>query len=191
MNTDLNDSTKNIARALIDLSDMLSHKMDRWDVITNGDGALQNTELAGFVNKTSADRGIDLVIDIHALNDDSEGVLRTWALDSVINDDGAKVFNNIQLTFAVDYKKARKLTERYDTVTREDIRALLREPDTAVQEVVISNHSGLGEATQRRQGEYYDVSADEIVEQGIIKELCDTLDTVLNTLQHAADVEQR
>lgn len=189
MNQNLNDTTKKIANALIDMSAKLANKMDSWSNIVVGEGSLQKTERAGFANKTSADSGIDMVIDVHAVNNDTEATLRTWALDGVMKDDGTKVFNNIQLTFGVSYEKARQLTERFDTVTRDDIQALLHETDTALRSVVVSNRWTLDETTRVLQGQYYDVSADEITEQGIAEELSDTLKTVLESLQNAADTE--
>ena len=189
MNQDINDTAKKIADNLIELSAKLADKMDRWSDIVVGEGSLQNTERAGFVNKTSADKGIDLVVDIHALNDSSEATLRTWALDSVMKDDGSKVFNNIQLTFSVPYDKARQLTERFDRVTRDDLRSALHDADTTLQSVVICNQSALTQTEKTLQGKYYDVSADEIIEQHIAGEVLDTLKTVLESLQNAADAE--
>lgn len=183
MNQDLNDITKKIADTLIDMSAQFADKMDKWASISGGEGSLQNTERAGFVNKNSADTGIDLVIDIHALNDGTEATLRTWALEGKVGDDGVKVFNNIQLTFEADYEKARRLTERFDTVTRDDIRALLHEPDTNLQSVVVCNQTELTQTVQIQQGKYYDVSADEIIEQGLTDEVSDTLGVVLALLK--------
>ena len=189
MNETLNDNTKQVGDALIDMSIRLAEKMDMWSNVVVSEGSLRNAERAGFVNKTSADTGVDLVIDIQAPKDSTEAVLRTWAVDGSIGDDGTKVFNNIQLTFTVVYDKARLLTERFDTVTRDDIRTLLHETDTLLQAVVISNQSGLDEATEKTYGQRYDVTANEIDEQGITDEICGTLNTVLEALHNAADAE--
>ncbi len=191
MDKTLNDNTKRIADGLIDISTKLAGKMDMWSNIVIGEGSMHNTERAGFVNKTSADSGIDLVIDIQAPKDSTAAVLRTWAIDSKTGDDGVKLFNNIQLTFTVAYKKARLLTERFDTVTREDIRSLLHETDTSLQTVVISNQSGLNKTTEKTYGQHYDLTVDEIAKQGSTNEICSTLNTALENLQYSADVESR
>jgi hypothetical protein len=189
MNQTLNDTSKKTAAALIAISTKLAHKMDKWHNIVVGEGSLQSTERAGFVNKTSADTGIDLVIDVLAPKDVGEAALRTWALDSHISSEGAKVFNNIQLTFDIDYETARALTERFDTVTRDDIQTLLHQPSTSLQSVAISNQSGLSPSANIIPGQYYDVSADEITEQNITDEVCSTLATVLATLKQASEAE--
>lgn len=186
MNQLLNDATKQTAESLIDMSAQLADKMDAWHNIVVGEGSLRNTERAGFVNKTSADSGIDLVVDIQAPAENKVAVLRTWAVESKLGDNSIKLFSNIQLTFSVQFVKARSLTERFATVTRDDIRNLLHEPDTVIKAVVISDQSGLDKAVQKTYGKRYDVSADEIVEQGITKEICSSLNTVLKTLQNDA-----
>lgn len=191
MNQLLTNTAIRTADALIDMSTQLAGKMDIWSNIANGAGSLRDTERAGFVNKTSSDSGIDMVIDLQAPDNSNEAVLRTWAINSIRGDDGVKLFNNIQLMFASDYEKARLLTERFDTVTREDIRGLLHEPTTLLKTVVISDKSGLDEATQETYGQRYDLSFNEIIEQGMADEINVLLKTVLESLQRDADSEAR
>jgi histidinol phosphatase-like enzyme len=189
MEQTFNDRTKQIADALIDMSAKLAAKMDAWHNIVVGEGSMRNTDRAGFVNKTSSDSGIDFLIDIQAPANGNEAVLRTWAIESFGSEDGVKLFNNIQLTFTVTYEKARQLTERFDTVTREDIRSLLHESDTELQSVVISNQSGLSESDKTTYGKRYDVTANDIVEQDLKDEICGELEEVLRALQNNADTE--
>ncbi len=173
MNEDLHAMAKQSGDELIDMSFKLADKLDTWSNIAAGnEGTLKNTDRAGFVNKTSADEGIDMVIDVQAPEDSNEAVLRTWAIesDSVAGD--TKLFNNIQLTFAADYSKTRSLTERFDTV---------------LKSIVVSNQSGFDDAVQGTIGTRYDLNVDEIEEQGSADEVCRNLREVLETLQLAAD----
>lgn len=191
MNQLLSDTAIQTADALIDMSTQLADKMDTWSNIAGGAGSLRDTERAGLVNKTSADSGIDMVIDVQAPDGSKEAMLRTWAIEGNGEVDGIKLFNNIQLMFAADYEKARLLTGRFDTVTREDIRNLLHDPTTLIKTVVISNQSGLDETLQNTYGQRYDLSVNEIIDKGITKEICRLLREVLDTLQRAADSEAR
>lgn len=189
MNQQLNDITKKTAEAIIDMSARLADKMEAWHDIVVGEGSLRNTERAGFVNKTSADAGIDMVVDVQAPDNSNEATLRTWAIESTSDEGWTKLVNNIQLMFATTYGKARSLTERFDTVTRDDIRALLQDNDTNIKAVVISNQSGLDKAAAKIHGKHYDLTVKEIDEQGIADEISGELNTVLDSLRRDAAME--
>jgi hypothetical protein len=182
---ELTTTAKQVSLELIAMSDTLAQNMQTWaDVLAQNPESDTAAMSAGFINKTSATPGIEMVIDVQT-PPDAGAVLRTWAIETKTGEDQKEYFNNIQLTFGVDDQQARSLVAKGGAITREDIRTLLQDQTSQLARVTVSNQSG-GDGTQQTQGERYDFTAAELSEQDNATKVTQTLQTVLQALKQSA-----
>lgn len=186
MSENLDVAAKRIGDKLIDISDVLDTKMEKWSSASQRPDNLSDTECVGFVNRESVPSAVNLVVDIQAPADSNQATLRIWGIASKRDDTGHERFNNIQLDFDMDYAAARVITQKTDRVTRDDIRVALHEPNTQLSHLVVGNQSGFDEASQQQLGKRYDIPADELDQYDSINAVVDTLNPVLAALTDAA-----
>lgn len=189
MNESLDIKAKEVGDRLIDISAQLADKMDTWSNSPKGPESLNDTEHAGFINKENDTSGVDLVIDVQVPEATKKALVRTWGIECILDESKRERFNNISLTFSTDYAKARKLTEKYETLTREDIRSLLHDSDTKLERVVVSDMTGRDKTTQELLGQRYDLTSDELANQDLASNISGILDTVLSALENSAAAE--
>ena len=187
MTEEFTTTAKRIGDELIDISESLALKMEKWSDVPVRPNSLSDTECVGFITKESPTAGLDLVIDIQAAAGTDTAILRTWAIASTLDDTGNERFNNIQLDFAMDYDVARAVAQKGEAVTHDDIRRALHEPTTTLSHTVVSNQSGLDATSQQPLGERYDVTVAELGQQaGAADKIGRALHVVLPILKHAA-----
>lgn len=162
MNENLDTTARQIGNKLINLSNVLGAEMETWSDAPSRPNGLNTNECVGFISKEGAASGLSLVIDVQAPSGVSEATLRTWAIESISDNEGNERFNNIQLTFDLDYVTARELAQKGPVVTRDDISTILNEPSTQLASVIISNQSGIDPTTQQQVGERYEMGADDL-----------------------------
>ena len=191
-NLDTLDTTaKRIGSEFIDLSDTLNTKMEKWSAVAQRPDNLSDTECVGFLSKKeSVPSGVSLLIDIQAPANTDKATLRIWGIASSQDDEHRERFNNIQLSFAMDYAAARVITQKGDGVTRDDIRAALHEPSTRLSHVVVGNQSGFDEASQQQLGQRYDITGDELDHYQAVDTVAEALSAVLATLKAATSYPQ-
>jgi len=165
MSEKLDITAKQIGDALIDMSDVLKAKMEKWSDVPMRPNSLKDTECVGFINKETDEPGLNLVVDIQAPANTNEATLRIWGINSEVDADKNERFNNIQLDFDMEYTAARAIAQKGKTVTRDDIRAALRQSSTQLSHVVVGNQSGFDKATQQPLGERYDLMGDDELNQ--------------------------
>lgn len=186
MNENLDTTAKQIGGSLIELSDVMSAKMEKWSEVSRRPNSLSDTECVGFINKESATDGLSLVVDIQAAANANDATLRLWAIGSEFDSDDSERFNNIQLDFDMDYAVAREFAQKGAAITRDDIRAALNEPSTQLSNVVVSNRSGFDKAAQAPLGERYELdlaSADQPAD--LVEKISSALPAVLATLKNS------
>jgi hypothetical protein len=164
MNENLATAAKRTGSVLVDISDTLSAKMERWSDVPQRPNRLSTTECVGFINKEDTSTQLSLVLDIQAPDNADKATLRVWAIKSESASNGNELFNNIQLDFAMEYAAARVYTQKAEAITRDDIRAALREPHTRLAHLVVSDNSGVDTASQQSLGMRYDVTSEQLDE---------------------------
>lgn len=181
----LTTTAKQTGLELIDMSDTLADSMRTWAELAAEDPDIAiATFTAGFISDPSEEHSLALTIDVQAPPDKAP-VLRTWAIETVTNDDGAESFNNIQLTFETDGHQVHELVTKSNAITRGDIHQLLRSPSTQLANITVSNESG-GDGTQQTHGERYDFRVDELAnDSDKAAEVNNTLQVVLEKLKQA------
>jgi hypothetical protein len=182
---ELTATAKQVGIELIDMSDMVAQNMQTWgDVLAQNPESTTATISAGFINKPSATSGPDMVIDVQA-PPDGNAVLRTWAIQSKIDDDQKEYFNNIQLTFETDSQQVRDLITKGGSITRKDIRILLEDQASRLAKITVSNKSG-GDGAKQTYGERYDFTVAELSQHpDDAAKINQALQTVLQTLKQS------
>lgn len=186
MNTALDKTVKQVANELITLSQKFDEKMERWSDVATSQEGLNPTEYAGFINKAAHnDDRLSFVIDVQAPDATQHAILRVWAIETALDEKQNERFNNIQLTFGMDYKVARTLAQKTANITRDDLRAALGDANTQLAHVVVSNRSGLDKSSEQILGERYDFTAAELAEATNTDAIAAALQTVLAALKQA------
>lgn len=180
-------TAKQIADEILDLSTALERVMEQWSDTDQRPNGLSATECVGFITKESTGDDISITVDLQAPSDGSEALLRTWAIASRSDANNIERFDNIQLTFAVDYDSARAVTQKAGEATRDDLRTLLRLPETKLMQVVVSDQSGLDKTTGESLGQRYELDDDREPTQpeGSIEVIDATVHTVLSKLKQS------
>ena len=176
---------KQTGAELITVSDTLADEMCTWaDLLAEDPDMEVATFSAGFISNPSETHNLELVIDVQAPLDQT-AVLRTWAIEALTDDDGKESFNNIQLTFEADNRQAHRLITKGTTISREDIRQLLRHPSTQLAHIIVSKELG-GDGTQQTHGERYDYGVDDLSDDlDEVVEVNNALQMVLQKLKQA------
>ncbi len=184
MNAKLNTSAKQIANELITLSTTIDHELEKWSDNDKRPNDLDTTECVGFISKETTSEGLNLVVDLQAALNSSEAILRTWAIKSQPDSNNIERFNNIQLTFAVDYNLARQVAQKGSGVTRDDLRTILSFKDSSLLRIVVSDDSGVNNTTGETLGQRYELDANKQDQQaGSIETISVALNTVLSRLK--------
>lgn len=183
---ELTSTAKQIGDEIIDMTALLDKKMDKWSDVADHPDNLLPTECVGFISKETTAPGLNLLIDIQAPASKDKATLRTWVIESQLDNGHNERFNNIQLGFTVNLRKARELTKESAHVTRDDIRTVLHDQDTKLTRLVVSNQSGLDKVSQQQLGERYDLALGQHADT---TQIDSTLHTVLLELQKSAAAE--
>ncbi len=154
-------TAKQVGFELIDMSDALAGNMQTWgDHLAQNPESITATMSAGFINNPSVASEFELTVDVQAPPDE-KAVLRTWAIQTRMDDDRKEYFNNIQLTFEADDQQVRGLVAKSKSITREDIRHLLQSQASQLARITVSNESS-GDGTKQTHGERYDFTVAEL-----------------------------
>jgi hypothetical protein len=189
MSTKFSEATKHTADELIALSQMLDRKMETWsDSIARHPDSPNKDVTAGFINKESDKPGVDLVIDVLAPPNEQKALLRTWGIECVPDSDGNERFNNIQLSYVVDYATARELVVKDKALTRDDIEKFLHSSKHQLDRIVISDQTGRDKSSQQLLGNRYDLDSEGLsnLTEDAIAELAQTMEKVLERLKQSA-----
>jgi hypothetical protein len=187
MSKKFDEIAKQIGDALIDLSDLLDAKLEKWSDAPKRPNDLSDTELVGFINKEAATAALNLVIDIQAPANAKKATLRIWGIESELDSNRNERFNNVQLDFDMEYALARVLTQKGAAVTRDDIRTALHDQNTQLSHLIASNQSGFDEASRQPLGERYDLAGDELNQyEDDLGTMGDALNTILSSLKASA-----
>ena len=179
MTSDFNEFTKQIAYEIIAMSGLLDNKMETWaDVFARHPDSQNANASAGFImNETNANV-IEVVIDVQTLADTGSALLRTKAIETVLDSNGNERFNNISLSYAVDYAIACQLVEKAVSITREDISQLLLTETSRLAMIVVSDQTGRDKASERLLGKRYDLTTDDLIT--VAENTAEKLKQVLN-----------
>jgi hypothetical protein len=114
--------------------------------------------------------------------------LRIWAIETAHDNSGNERFNNIQLTYRLDYQKAHALVEQADTPTREDFSALAHESVDRLESIVVSDAAGKDSASGELLGTRYGFESDELnsLTDSASAELIAAISTVAERLKSSA-----
>ena len=129
-----------------------------------------------------------MVIDIQAPPSEQSARLRIWAIETVKDSDNNERFNNIQLTYSLDYGKARKFIERAETITREDLSMLAHDSSNYLKDIFISDLTGKDSTTGQILGKKYEVETDtlRVMTEDLSSELMARMTIVLERLKKTA-----
>lgn len=188
MTEDFISTTKQIGNAIIDMSALLDGKLEKWSDATSRIDNLTEQECVGWVNKETADTGMVFVVDVQAPQAVRQAIIRLWAIESR-DEGGTTLYNNLQLEFVPSYDQAALLTQKAGAATREDIKALLQDPNTRLAGFTVSKMSGQDATTQQSLGERYDLAGAELEGDAASKALIAAREVLL-TLQASAAAEK-
>ena len=181
MTTEFKDYMNKIADEIITLSRQLDNEIETWrDVVARVPDSTNKGVSEGFISKPTAVSGIEIVADIQAPPVERTARLRLWAIETLKDGDGNERFNNIQLTYNLDYEKAHKLVEHTDALTRDNLALLAHNHADQLDNIVVSDQTGLDTATEQLLGKRYDVVSDEL--RAISDDRCNELKQVISTV---------
>jgi hypothetical protein len=185
-------TAKQVANEMIDMSDLLASKLESWHkLFARIPESSSHHVSAGFITLSDQDSGIQMVVDVQASIDTDQTKLRIWAIESIVSADQTKIFNTIQLTFAIDYNGARTIVEADEAVTRNTLREILTRPSTELKVVVISNRSGITKPFGKLQGERHELTRTELQEhESDVASIEMALTRTLKALQASARAER-
>jgi hypothetical protein len=189
MTTDFEDYINSIADEIIALSKQLDSEIETWrDVVARVPDSTSKGVSAGFISKPTAASGIEVAVDIQAPPAGHAARLRIWAIETVKDTTGYERFNNIQLTYSLDYGTAHKLVEQTKALTREDLSILAHGPANHVENIVISDLTGKDAASGQLLGKRYDLGPDDLrtMDGNRSSELVSVINTVLGRLKKSA-----
>jgi hypothetical protein len=189
MTTDFRDYANSIADGIIALSLQLDNEIETWhNVLTRVPDSTSKGVSAGFISKPTTPSGIEIVVDIQAPPVEQTARLRIWAIETVKDDDSNERFNNIQLTYHLDYDKAHKLVEQTDPLTRDNLSILAHDPTNNLENIVISDLAGRDVASGQLVGKRYDIGPDQlsVMTEDLGSELVATMNSVLKRLKKSA-----
>lgn len=178
-----------IADEIISLSHLLDEEIETWsDVIARVPDSTSKNVNAGFVSKPDTKSKIELVIDIQAPPHEHTSKLRFWAIEIVKDDNNNERFNNIQLTFHLDYDKARKLVEQETPLTRDDLISLASDPVIQLESIAISDLTGKDGVTGQQLGKRYDLDSNDLdsITEVFGNELNQIMNNVMDRLKKSA-----
>ncbi|MEO8863350.1 MAG: hypothetical protein ABI354_03445 [Candidatus Saccharimonadales bacterium] len=181
MTTKFKDYINSVADGIIALSRQLDNEIETWrDVVARVPDSANKGVSAGFISKPNATSGIEIVADIQAPPTEQIARFRIWAIETVKDSDDNERFNNIQLTYLLDYGKARRLVEQADSLTRENLATLAHDHVEQLTSIVISNQTGLDVAAEQLLGKRYDIQSDKL--SNLSEDFCDELELAMSTV---------
>src|ERR1700733_14596839 len=104
-----NQALKQAADDIITLSAALDQKMEKWSDMLARRGKSGQAHATGFINKITAKKGVNMIVDIHTPAGKKEAVLRTYCINSKLGDDQAELFDDVALDFTPPYELAQQL----------------------------------------------------------------------------------
>lgn len=186
------EETKVIANEIIKLSEMLSGKMETWnDIAQRKQDAVTYRFSAGFTTKESESDGVQLVADVQVEPEHTKALLRTSAIEIIKDESDVLRFNNIELIYEIEYTQGEKITAQNNAMSREELTALLNNPATQLNEVVISDLTGRDPIADQPLGKRYEFTKDEIaaLSEADGEDILKVLRTVLDRLVKSAERE--
>ena len=189
MTTEFKNYADNIADEIIGLSLQLDNEIETWrDVVARVPDSTSKGVSAGFISKPNTASSIELAVDVQAPPDEKTARLRIWAIETIKDSNNNERFNNIQLTYHLDYDTAHKLVEQTNALTRDNLSILAHDPANYLENIVISDLTGRDSASDQLLGKRYDLSTDELnaVNEKTSIELKTAMDSVLERLKKSA-----
>lgn len=189
MTTEFRDYANSIADEIVALSLRLDNEIETWrDVFTRVPDSTSNGVSAGFISKPVTDSSIEMVIDVQAPPTEQTARLRIWAIETTKDSDDNERFNNIQLTYHLDYNTARQLVEQADTLTRDELSRLAHDTENYLENIVISDLTGKDVVSGQQLGKRYDLETDELdtMNESLSRELVSVINIVLERLKKSA-----
>jgi hypothetical protein len=189
MTTDFRSYANSIADEIIALSLQLDNEIETWhDVAVRAPDTTSKGVMSGFVSKPTTASKIEIVVDVQAPPAEKDARLRIWAIETTKDSKNNERFNNIQLTYRLDYTKARKLIEQADVLTRDNFSVLAHDPANSLENIVISDLTGKDIASAQLLGKRYDLESDELslITEDLSNEIVTVIDDVLGRLKKSA-----
>lgn len=189
MSEEFRDYTNHIADEIISLSQLLDEEVETWsDAIARVPDSTSKNVSTGFVSKPNTKSNIELVIDIQAPPQERTSRLRIWAIDIIKDDKGNERFNNIQLTYHLDYAKARQFVEQSVPLTRDNFISLAHDPANQLENVVISDLTGKDAISGQQLGKRYDLESNDLntITEDFSNELKQLMNDVMERLKKSA-----
>ncbi|MBC7546481.1 hypothetical protein H7171_01915 [Candidatus Saccharibacteria bacterium] len=181
MNAKFTDLTNKITDEIIDLSRQLDNEQETWrDVMARVPDSSSNGVSAGYVSKPTTASNIELVTDIQAPPTEQTARLRIWAIETTSDSDRNERFNNIQVTYHLDYGKAHAIIEQTKLVTRDTLSLLAHDPSNYIESIVISDLTGMVAATGELLGKRYELDLDDL--RNMTEEICNEVVAVMNVV---------
>ena len=181
MNAKFTDLLNKITDEIIDLSRQLDNEQETWrDVIARVPDSTSNGVSAGYVSKPTTASNIELVTDIQAPPTEQTARLRIWATETTSDSDRNERFNNIQITYHLDYGKARAIIEQAKLVTRDTLSLLAHDLSNYIESIVISDLTGMVAATGELLGKRYELDLDDL--RNMTEEVCNEVVAVMNVV---------
>lgn len=102
-----------------------------------------------------------MVIDVQAPPQEQKARLRIWAIETYKDEADNERFNNIQLSYSLDYDQARKIVEQVNSPSLDDLANLLHDTNNHLNSMIISDQTGQDKNLNLQMGRRYEFDADE------------------------------
>ncbi len=175
------DYINQTANEIIALSQLLNEEIETWnDVRARVADSTSDNISVGFVSKPNTLSGIELIIDIQILSVEQIARLRIWVIETTQDNNGNDRFDNIQLSYQLDYSKVSQLVNRTNTLSRDDFINLVHESTDQLANLVVSDLTGQDKLSEEILGQRYELNSNEL--NTITDDLCNELEKSMTTV---------
>ncbi len=175
------DYINQTANEIIALSQLLNEEIETWsDVRARVPDSTSNNISVGFVSKPNALSGIELVIDVQVLSVEQFARLRIWVIETTQDNNSNDRFDNIQLSYKLDYSKAYQLVNQTNTLSRDDFLSLAHESTDQLDNLVVGDLTGQDKVSKEILGQRYELDSNEL--NTMTEDLCNELEQSMTTV---------
>jgi hypothetical protein len=181
MTNKFKDYINQTANEIIALSQLLNEEIETWsDVKARVLDSTSDNISVGFVSKPNTLSGIEFVIDVQVLSVEQIVRLRIWVIETTQDNNGNDRFNNIQLSYKLDYSKASQLVNQANTLSRDDFLSLAHESTDQLDNLVVGDLTGQDKVSEEILGQRYELDSNEL--NAMTEDLCNELEQSMTTV---------
>ncbi len=175
MTNKFKDYINQTANEIIALSQLLNEEIETWsDVRARVPHSTSDNISVGFVSKPNILSGIEFVIDVQVLSVEQIARLRIWVIETTQDNNGNDRFDNIQLSYKLDYSKTSQLVNQANTLSRNDFLNLAHESTDQLDNLIVGDLTGQDKISEEILGQRYELDSNEL--NAMTEDLCNELE---------------